>query len=515
MARLPADFGRGGWLFLRYGASALVGAIALVIAGQRYRIDQLRCVSWPPASTGALYGALFALALLLLSVGWLGITGLCLGRTLPVGSSSELLPPDERPSFRRVMLFGALLHGLALFAPPFLSDDPLAYAAIGRAMHLYHQGMYVPLGVSLPLTDPVRRAIEQMPSWLAVGSAYAPGFNWLASSLVRIAGEDVLLTLRLFQRLGMITSLLSAAAVGYAAQLQAQGGGHGEAGEDPESAAARAAALVLLCPLTLIEATVGAHNDNLLMLSVALCVLAVIKQRPLAALAWLALGLLVKASALLLVLLFGCHLVAARLRLRVPRRGRTVFIVAALLAVMAMTLLLWKVQPWLMRYLSTVARLLGSPSDSLPYCTHSLECLPRAILHVLLGMKTASWLLGIAFRGMAVAFLLYMVLREERGQRYLSVSASFVFFYYLYLHASSQPWYLLSLVPLLPFAERRLLPAMLSFALASLSHYVMDFSFSCDRTVSGVGFSELVEGLMFLVPPTVVLLRSRRRDPAV
>jgi hypothetical protein len=41
----------------------------------------------------------------------------------------------------------------------------------------------------------------------------------------------------------------------------------------------------------------------------------------------------------------------------------------------------------------------------------------------------------------------------------------------------------------------------------------MDFSFSCDRTVLGVGFSELVEGLLFLVPPTVILLRDRRRDP--
>jgi hypothetical protein len=42
---------------------------------------------------------------------------------------------------------------------------------------------------------------------------------------------------------------------------------------------------------------------------------------------------------------------------------------------------------------------------------------------------------------------------------------------------------------------------------------VMDFSFSCDRTVLGVGFSELVEGLLFVIPPTLVLLRSRSREP--
>ena len=172
---------------------------------------------------------------------------------------------------------------LATAVPPFLADDGLAYAAIGRAMQVYHKDMFMPLGQSLPVDDPFRAAISMNYGWLEVGSAYAPGFNWLASVVSRLAGDSIALSLHLFQLSSLAAALLAAVVAGRAAffytlQQSAAAGTPASAARQQAATAAgnRATALVLLCPLTIIEAANSAHNDSFLMLSVALFALCVV-----------------------------------------------------------------------------------------------------------------------------------------------------------------------------------------------------------------------------------------------
>ena len=117
---------------------------------------------------GITAGVVFLVTLGLLFYGWLVLAG---------------LRGCSRPApLRRVMLIGLGLHASMLLVPPALSDDPLAYAAIGRAMSAYGRDASEELGKSLPKEDPYRQLIEVYPRWLAYGSDYGPGFNWLTKA---------------------------------------------------------------------------------------------------------------------------------------------------------------------------------------------------------------------------------------------------------------------------------------------------------------------------------------------
>jgi hypothetical protein len=246
----------------------------------------------------------------------------------------------------------------------------------------------------------------------------------------------------------------------------------------------------------------------------------VIRKQPLFALFALLLGPLVKASGLLLLGLYALHLLFSHLKARLPRlelvrwQGRWLTVAIGLLAVGLTVLAAWRLYPWLEHYSSTTARLLGSPRDALPYCTRSIECLPRGFLHFILRMPTASWLIGLGFRAAAGAFLLYMAFHSERGARHLSWAASFLFLYYLYLHGYSHAWYLLSLLPLLSFADTRLRPAMLAMPVAGVAHYVVDFPLNCHYTWLLVGVHEVLGGLIVIVPSTLILLFSQPKKRA-
>lgn len=498
-----------------YAACALLGTVLILIGAALFRIDHIRCSNWPPLSTGYPYALVYVAALTLLTFGWLGLSGLGAGRAL--GGAAAAAPA----SLGLILVVGIACNALATAIPPFLADDGLAYAAVGRAVGVYHRDMFAPLGQSLPVEDPFRVAISANYGWLEVGSAYAPGFNWLAALIARLAGDNLTLSLRLFQLTSMVAAVLAAVVAGRAATLYALGQKGSSGAADPsrrraaQAEGTRATALVLLCPLTIVEASNNAHNDSFLMLSVALFALCVVRGRALLALLALSTALLIKASALLLCGLYGIHLLAAASGFRLPALKRRHIAVALAVAIPLTMLLAWRLLPWLMRYSSTTARLLGSPGDEYPYCTRSIECLPRGLLHMVLHMRTASWLVGLGFRALAGAFLLFMALRSERGPRHLRWAASFVFFYYLLLHGYSHPWYVLSLLPLLPYAERRFLPAMLALPIANLAHYTLDFPYNCDHSVFMVGLTETLQGLIVLVPSIVLVVRGRTRRRAM
>lgn len=507
----------------RYYAYSLAGSALLAVGGLIYRIDRVRCWNWPPMTTGLAYSLSYLLALALLTLAWLGLANLCIGRPLRAVADAPTLPAEQLPTPTRIMLLGLLVNGVALLVPPFLADDPLAYAAVGRTMFAYHRDMYTPLGEALPQTDIFRILISQNASWLTVGSAYSPGFNWLAYAVSSVAGDSVALHLKLFQLLSLGAALLTAVIAGQAAKEWAmQQGPHtptllpgAPAVSMGRQVAARAMALVLFCPLTIVEASNNAHNDIMMAVSVALFALFVVRRRPFWAFIALLIGPLIKASGLLVLGLYTIHLTLSRWQVRLPRLGpgqsRRLRLLVAGVGVGLTVLTVWLLFPWLERYSSTTARMLGSPADKLPYCTRSIECLPRGILHVALGMPAASWIVGLCFRAAGGAFLLYMAIRSERGARHLTWVASFLCLYYLFLHGYSQPWYLLSLLPLLSFADGRLRPVMLAMCVSNLANYVLDFAWGCDISAFTIGVTEVLQGMIVVLPPTFVLISSLQR----
>jgi hypothetical protein len=475
-----------------------------VVGGLQYRIDQVRCANWPPLSRGLFYAPVYLLALALLSLSWIGLARLSVGKTLRFGSGDGPAQPPLTPL--HLLLGGLACHLVALLTPPFLSDDGLAYAAVGRAMDVYHRSAYVPLGESLPLQDPFRALIQRYDLWLGSGSAYAPGFNALAWLVSRVAGDDLMLHLRLYQLTGLVSVVVSALIAGQAAREWALQGVSASIGtERGRQAAARAMALVLFCPLSIVEATINAHNDGLLMLSVALFALFMVRMRPFFALVALLLGLFIKVSALLLLGLYLAHLLCAWLDLRPPRLSLSSILLLCGIGAFVTALFAWLLFPILMHYSSTTAKLLGSPLDQYPYCTRSIECLPRAFLHLVLRMPTAAWFVGLCFRALSGAFLLYMAARSGRGVQHLRDAAAFLLIYYLFLHGYSHPWYGLSLLPLLSFASPTLLPAMLALPISNLAHYALDFPYNCDQRPVVVGLTELIQALIVIVPPAVLI----------
>lgn len=442
----------------------LGGVLLLLIPASRFRIDRLQCAGAPPLSLGLLYFLVYLLGLGLLALGWRG-----------------MVRAAARERLGRVLLLGALLHACALLCPPFLSNDPLYYAAVGRA--LARTGQHdVPLSSALPAGDPFLTILPV--AWQHGTSPYFPGFNLLAEAVSRVGGEHLWVHLRLYQFLGLLSMVLGAGLVGCAA-------------------GARGAALVLFCPLAVIEGTLNAHNDSLLLLTTALFVLCVARRRKLLALLALLPGLLVKVSALLLLLLYPAALLVPLWRARLTPVRRAAVVLAGSAAGLLLLRSLW---PLLMRY--PVTRLLGNPADPVEFCTRAVECLPRAFLRWVLHAPRAAFAVGLFFRTAALVFAAWVVSRAARDRRYLAWSATFLFFYYLYLHAYSQPWYLLSLLPLLPYAPPRLLPAMVAFCLSSLSYYAADVPFDCDLRVPTLVAEEIAQALIVIIPPSLVLLRG-------
>ena len=217
--------------------------------------------------------------------------------------------------------------------------------------------MYTPLGQALPEGDPFRESIRQYPRWLSSGSAYNPAFNWIASGVNFFGGDNLTLHLRLFQLVGLLAMLLTAIVAGRAAQQAPH-----EPSTDTEAGqrGVQAMALVIFCPLTIVEATANAHNDCLLALSVALFALCVVRQSTAGALAALVAGLMIKTSGVLLLGFYLVHRLAAKLDSRLPRLAgsRGMLVAIAITAIVTTGTIVWLLGPWLARHSSHVARVL-------------------------------------------------------------------------------------------------------------------------------------------------------------
>lgn len=455
---------------------AVAGAALTAVVASRYPVLVYgdRCDVWPPLQTNLAYGAVYLAGLALLTFAWLRATDL------------QLSP-------RRILGLAAIVHAVAFIGPPFLSNDVLFYTAIGRAMATFHQSPYHPLNQSLPASDPL---LPLLPAhWVNGTSAYWYGFNQLSALIGHLAGERMWLHLRLYQLVGMGAILSTAWVAGLAA---GQEGG--------PKARARAVALVAFCPLGVIEATQNGHNDALLALGVAGYAWLTVQRRGGAGLLALCTGLVVKASALILL---GMEVVRAavsrtRAELTPARLAAAGVLLLALLAALFFYVVARSPR------LASFAFLVGSPGDPYERCTRAYECLPRGILRYVANQPYAAWAVGLAFRGAGALWLLYAAARAARADRPLTWMATGIYIYYLFFHGFMQSWYLLSLLPLLPFAAPALLPSMKLFLIALVAYYPLDLIFHCAQP-AGIAAKEFLEAFSTaFIPGLVLLLRLRR-----
>jgi hypothetical protein len=158
----------------------------------------------------------------------------------------------------------------------------------------------------------------------------------------------------------------------------------------------------------------------------------------------------------------------------------------------------------------SISGVIGRPSDPGLYCTRSPECIPRSIFHFVLHWDLAAWLIGLAFRAAGAFWLLFVAWRASRDGRTLQWYGLALLVYYLYLHGWMQSWYLLPLLPLMPFADPRHLPAMIAACLCGVLYYAIKLTVDCDvvpQPWQAIG--DVAEACLVLIPPFYLLMKNR------
>ena len=464
-------------------ATSAVGALLVTVPGYFYRIDRVRCDQWPSLWSHVPAWLAYLAGVALIAAAWLRVSGAVTASARPVTVAVALC-------------CGAVPNLVAATGPMYLSEDPLAYCAVGHAMASHDSDPHLTLRRSLPPDDPFLTAVQ--PGWRDRPSAYSRGFNQLSALVARIAGANLTMQLRLYQLLGVVTLLFAAWLCGIA-------GRHAIG----EAFAARAVLMFLLSPLAIIEGSLSGHNDVLLAATVALALVFAVTGRRWLALLALALGLEIKDSAILLVAFWALAMTLSPLRhwLALQRNRR---------AALALGLLSGSVAVWLLRGVlggsPTTARLLGPSTGDVELCVRSIECLPRAALFWLWHKPGLAHGVNLLFRLGAGAWLLHAAIASV-GNDPLKWSAAFLFIYYLFLHPFVQGWYLLSLLPLLPYASPELLRPMCVFIVSLVTYYIVDIPMSCGAATSLArwGAVHVLEGAIVIVPATVSLLSALRR----
>jgi glycosyl transferase family 87 len=448
-------------------AFAIAGAVLLWLPAFRFRIDAATCESWPALGAGAGYALAYLLAVALLSVGWL--------RAL-----------RGEWSLGRALVLGGVVHAAAMVAPPFTSNDPLFYAAIGHAMARFGASAATPLSSVLPAGD---HFLAMLPaSWHGGTSAYGPLFNQLARAVALVGGDDLTLQLRLYQAINLVVLVATAALAGRAF-------------------GARAAVLLLFSPIAIVDGTVNPHNDALIALATAAFGLALARRREVAGVAALLLALAIKLSALLLLAFELLRLALGPVAART--RASTVVAAGAVVAVAGVAALVIAPRVW--PALGAFTALVGDPAETNPHFSRSWEGLPRALFTFILHVPSLSWGLGLIFRAGSGVWILYAAWRAARDRQPIAWAATMLFVYYLCLHAFLQSWYLLPLLPLAtqlpPYATR----AFRVFVVCLTSYYALSIPLDCDARPVVIGAKELAEACLVVLPAFFTLLADWRR----
>jgi alpha-1,6-mannosyltransferase len=220
---------------------------------------------------------------------------------------------------RTVLWLTVAYHVALLFIPLLFSRDVYSYAYYGRIAAVYHSNPYVATPADYP-QDALAAFVG--PKWFDTPAVYGPLWTQ-ASALVARAVDEVAQFIAVFRVIAIAASLATIAVV---ARLVRRERPHREA---------FAVAVLGLNPVVLFQSVASGHNDLLLSLSIASALALVYARRNLLATAVLALGALVKVTAvvpLLLLVLVAVARAPARERWRVLAAHGGVALGIALLA---------------------------------------------------------------------------------------------------------------------------------------------------------------------------------------
>jgi hypothetical protein len=195
---------------------------------------------------------------------------------------------------RTVVLLAIAFHAIVLMLPLLFSRDVYSYAFYGRIVTTYHANPYgatpsdFPLNSLFPLT---------WPGWRGTTSVYGPLFTWVSALMTSVVKKPTGL-IEGFQLLAAVASLGTIAVVGRLVQRVR-----------PERTAF-AIAMIGCNPIVIYHVVGGGHNDILVAFFVACAVSLLFAKRELLSAVALALGMSVKASAVVPLALLIVAIVA-------------------------------------------------------------------------------------------------------------------------------------------------------------------------------------------------------------
>ena len=203
-----------------------------------------------------------------------------------------------RVALRTVLMLAVAAHVVVLLVPLVFSRDVYSYIAYGRIAGLYGANPYVRTPIEFP-ADPILSLVGHR--WVDTPAVYGPMFTGLSSLLTRSV-RSIPALVSIFRLLAAAASLGTVAVIARTVRR-----------ERPARAAFAVAAFGLN-PVILFQSVGGGHNDLLLALGIAGAFALVSADRTLPAVAVLALVTMVKASAVLPLLLLIVWAVARRPR---------------------------------------------------------------------------------------------------------------------------------------------------------------------------------------------------------
>ena len=235
-----------------------------------------------------------------IGLGHLGTTPLMIVGLLAVISAAAgfvLLVREAwagRIPVRTVVLLAIGFHAIVLMLPLLFSRDVYSYAYYGRIVSTYGGNPYVLTPSDFPLNGLWHLT---WPGWRETPSVYGPLFTWMSALMTRIV-KDPSEVVASFQLLAALASLGTVAVVGRLVQKVR-----------PERTAF-AIAMIGCNPIVVYHVVGGGHNDILVAFFVACAVSLLFARRELLAAIALALGMSVKASAVVPLALLVVAIVA-------------------------------------------------------------------------------------------------------------------------------------------------------------------------------------------------------------
>jgi alpha-1,6-mannosyltransferase len=208
-------------------------------------------------------------------------------------------------SVRTVVLLALAAHVVVLTLPLLISRDVYSYIAYGNIAGLHHVNPYVQTPADFPL-DAVAALVG--PKWFSTPAVYGPLFTGYASIVVRTV-HALSAQVEVFRWTAAVSGMGTVAVIATTVRRAWP------------ARAAFAVAVFGLNPVVLFQTVASGHNDILVALAVAAALALVRARRDLPAVAVLALGTLVKATAALPLVLLLVWCVA---RAPAGRRMRTV-----------------------------------------------------------------------------------------------------------------------------------------------------------------------------------------------